>query len=67
MKDQFDMTNVLGRSGEDHHLARAFAALTAEDGEYNLPFRWQMRLLLRLLALSEKTGLNRKARFHSVR
>ena len=33
----------------DGYLSATFAELTSEDGERHLPFRWQMRLLRRLL------------------
>ena len=33
----------------DGHLSATFAELTAEDGEGHPPFRWQTRLLRRLL------------------
>ena len=33
----------------DGHLSAAFAELTSEDGERHPPFRWQARLLQRLL------------------
>ena len=34
---------------DQHELTASFADLTAEDSERNPPFRWQMRLLRRLL------------------
>ena len=33
----------------DGHYSAAFEELTADDGERHPPFRWQMRLLRRLL------------------
>ena len=58
---------MLGLGSEDHRLVEAFAALTAEDGERHPPFRWQMRLLRRLLqadlpqAVDVPTGLGKTA------
>ena len=43
------LTNVLVLGKEDQRLTEAFAALTGEDGERHPPFRWQKRLLRRLL------------------
>ena len=49
----------------DPRLAHAFAELTAEDGERHPPFRWQQRLLRRLLdgdlpkAVDVPTGLGK--------
>ena len=54
-------------SSKDQHLVAAFAALTAEDGARHPPFRWQMRLLRRLLqgdlpqAVDVPTGLGKTA------
>ena len=52
---------------DDQRLVEAFAALTAEDGARHPPFRWQMRLLHRLLqgdlpqAVDVPTGLGKTA------
>ena len=58
------MTNVF-TSVDDDRLREAFSALTAEDGEQHRPFRWQMRLLRRLIdadppkAVDIPTGLGK--------
>lgn len=58
---------MLGPDSEDQRLAETFAALTAEDGVRHPPFRWQMRLLRRLLqgdlpqAVDVPTGLGKTA------
>ena len=58
------MTNVFS-SVDDDRLREAFSALTAEDGEQHRPFRWQMRLLRRLIdadppkAVDIPTGLGK--------
>ena len=50
---------------EDQRRAAEFATLTAEDGERHAPFRWQKRLLQRLLdgdppqAVDVPTGLGK--------
>ena len=57
------MVNALG--GDDECLAEAFAVLTAEDKARHPPFRWQIRLLRRLLsadlpkAVDVPTGLGK--------
>ena len=58
---------MLGIGNDDVRLVEAFAALTAEDGEPHPPFRWQVRLLRRLLqgdlpqAVDVPTGLGKTA------
>ena len=52
---------------KDSRLSEVFSALTSEDGESCLPFRWQMRLLRRFLAgdlpaaVDVPTGLGKTA------
>ena len=58
------MTNVPDLA-KQRSLAETFAALASEDGEWQTPFRWQMRLLRRLLdddlpeAVDVSTGLGK--------
>ena len=62
-----DVNGPASPGSGDRRLVEAFAALTAEDGERHLPFRWQMRLLRRLLhadlpqVVDVPTGLGKTA------
>ena len=63
-----DVTNKThGPSGDDRRIAETFASLTAEGDERHPPFRWQLRLVHRLLsadlpkAVDVPTGLGKTA------
>ena len=60
-------TKTHGPSGDDRRIAETFASLIAEGDERHPPFRWQLRLICRLLsadlpkAVDVPTGLGKTA------